>query len=767
MFADPGIDGLGIVCGATSGNVEMLEVEGRFVEKMGDVLARAEAVGLGELFRRVVLGYTERTPSHGLHWLIRVTDGIVAGNTRLAARPGLTPKIEVMAETRGEGGWVILAPSVSRSVDDNGDVRPDPYIMLNGGPSTIANVTAAERDALHALFASFDEMPQQQVEILPAVVDSPFGRTVEPPAAGDITPGDDYEQRTSWAEILTPHGWRRLHAQGTTTYWQRPNHHDRQAISATTGHSTDGRDRLFVFSSSTPFDTEIPYTKFGAYALLNHAGNHSDAARALSAAGYGHRAPRPESTPAVVINPDGTVAEPAPIAGSLELTDDGNARLLVDEWGDVVRYVEDRGEWIRWGDTHWYKDTANNAYVMERAKDTIRGIEPLDKEQRKHQTSSLSLGSLTAMVKLAATDPRVLVSAANLDSDPFTLCTPSGVVDLRTGRLERNDPAHMNTRSTAVPVDDNLLTPRWLEFLADTFGGDADLIEFVQRLAGYSASGTVTHHVLPFLHGAGRNGKTVFLETMQGVLGDYAAGAPNAFLMDGQQQHETEIARLSGLRLVVCSEIKPTASFDEAKVKLLTGGDTLTARFMYQNHFSFVPSHHLWLMGNHQPRVSSGGGESFWRRLRLVPFAHRVPEDKQNPDLKNQLVNGEGPGILAWIVEGARKAFEGGLAEPAIVMAATKRYASEEDALARFVADRCVLTDSPTVKLDTAIVRRAFSEWCHEEGEREVSQQVLGRELRSRFGVDVVRSNGRRFYTGITLLSTDEEGDREPHWSDR
>lgn len=319
-FSDPGVDGLGIVCGATSGNAEMLEVEGRFANRLAEIGARATAAGIGQLWRRIVDGYTESTPSGGVHWLLRVLDGAVAGNTRLAR----DADGEVLIETRGSGGWVILAPSASRSVDkETGELMPDPYVLLLGGPASVAEVTAAERDALHALLASFDETPQRP-EPQPALPDdhkthrnTPDLHLNAPRPDGAITPGDDYEQRASWREILTPHGWIELRTDSAgTTYWQRPNHPDREAISATTGHADD-RDRLFVFSTSTPFEPETPYTKLGAVAVLEHGGDHSAAARALASRGYG--------TPAERIDPWSLIAggDDRPKDASPHLDDNG------------------------------------------------------------------------------------------------------------------------------------------------------------------------------------------------------------------------------------------------------------------------------------------------------------------------------------------------------------------------------------------------------------------------------------------------------------
>ncbi|WP_344326877.1 DNA primase family protein [Streptomyces macrosporus] len=595
-----------------------------------------------------------------------------------------------------------------------------------------------------------------------------------------LSPGDDFEQRTEWPDILVPHGWTSLFQRGSTVYWRRPGK-TTPGVSATTGRAAD-RDRLFVFSSSTEFETETPYTKFGAYALLNHGGDHSAAARELRRLGYGQPAPEPvrhlrpvPNTPAPV---DGTAAlnvhehpmasRPDPGPQTYSRTDDGNALRLVDAHEHEIRFVPQRGRWLIWDGHRWAWDEAGQ--VRELARDIARAL-PEGEGEKQHKMRSLSAKGLSSMVTVAQTDRRIVAPYQKLDTRRLALNTPGGIVDLTTGELADPDPGQMHTRSTTVAPDPQMPTPRWQRFLNDTFGEATDVAAFVQRLAGYSASGDTRFHILPFLHGPGGNGKSVFLDVLRAVLGDYAATAPNAFLMAGQQQHETEVARLHGLRLVVASEVNQDARFDEAKVKLLTGGDALTARFMRQDHFTFEPTHHLWLMGNHLPAVKAGG-ESFWRRLRLIPFTRTVPPERKVEGLAQILAKEEGPGILAWIVAGAVTAFREGLKEPASVMAITEGYAEEEDSLARFIADCCHLGGGRQVTTNTARLRAAYDDWCRAEGETPLKPQVFGRELRTRFGIDQTRSNGRRFYVGIALLERslpdgDEDEPKGGRWADQ
>jgi putative DNA primase/helicase len=222
--------------------------------------------------------------------------------------------------------------------------------------------------------------------------------------------------------------------------------------------------------------------------------------------------------------------------------------------------------------------------------------------------------------------------------------------------------------------------------------------------------------------------------------------------------HETEIARLAGARMVICSEVNEDDRFDEAKVKQLTGGDTLTARFMRQDHFSFVPTHHLWLMGNAKPSVRTGG-RSFWRRLRLIPFEHEVPEEKVIDDLQGTLVREHGPALLAWIAAGAADFHAMGLLEPDSVKAATAEYARDQDTVARFVEECCHLAAHESVKARMGVIRDAYERWCATTGEPAVSVKAFGLALKNRFGVGEARTKIARFYVGITLLDDgDEDG---------
>ncbi|ASR87241.1 DNA primase/helicase [Mycobacterium phage LastHope] len=471
-------------------------------------------------------------------------------------------------------------------------------------------------------------------------------------------------------------------------------------------------------------------------------------------------APRPDATAGSTT--DGSLAQVVDINArrneappAVTLTETGNADLLVASWSDRLRYCPDTGKWLSWQGDRWAHGT-DNGEALVAARQVVEAIRIDDDSPRdliQHRMRSLSRKGLENMVALAKAQPAMRVRLADLDAEPYELNTPSGVVDLRTGHLSPHTPECGHTKITGAGYNPAAVAPAWQKFLAGTFGDDVELIGYVQRLAGLAAIGKVTHHVLPFLFGGGSNGKSVLMDVLANVLGDYAITAPANFLLAGRDRHETEIARLHGARMVVCSEINAESKFDEAKVKVLTGGDILSGRYMRQDYFDFTPSHTLFLMGNHQPQVSAGG-TSFWRRLRLLPFLHTVPPEQRNPNLAAELIRDEGAAILAWVVAGARQIAADGLREPGSVLEATKEYSEQEDALGRFISECCILTPGASGGAKPALVLKAYQRWAMSNGEDAmVSQVKLGRELSARFGVRSVATHGQRVYAGLALQS--------------
>lgn len=292
-------DGVGVICGAISNNLEMLELEGRAVTaKMHlEISEIAQSSGLGDLWTTLNSGYVEMTPSGGLHWLYFVSDGILPGNTKLARKPGENGGVDVWAETRSEGGFTITSPSAGSTHPDGGEWK-----LIGGSIETIPTITMEQRAALHNIFAMFDEMPKAEI----------IQQDVATKHDGILSPGDDYNQRTTWDEILIPLGWTKVYTQGEKTVWRRPG--KTIGVSATTNYQ--GTDKLRVFSTSTAFDAERSYDKFGCLVHLQYGGDFKRAANDLRSQGYGQSDLKELTTPNSLM-PTNTLQSPPQVTAAV------------------------------------------------------------------------------------------------------------------------------------------------------------------------------------------------------------------------------------------------------------------------------------------------------------------------------------------------------------------------------------------------------------------------------------------------------------------
>ncbi|GAA2307868.1 phage/plasmid primase, P4 family [Streptomyces kunmingensis] len=467
-------------------------------------------------------------------------------------------------------------------------------------------------------------------------------------------------------------------------------------------------------------------------------------------------------------------AHPPQPAGLLpdSLSDRGNAKLFARLHSDRFRYVIGMG-WHSWDTYRWKLTGGEEAAVWAAGEmaEQYAGHDSAgrftDRQLAGHRRHSESTAGVKALLFQAQAAPGLSLSPDVLDGDIYALCTPSGVVDLRTGELRKPNPlTDMHSRATSV-APHKMPVPRWDSFLRDTFGGDDKGLEttrFLHLLLGYSITGDVGAQVLPFLYGSGANGKSVLLEVMTQILGDYANAAPPGFLMEKGKftEHSTELTELHGRRIVVCSELKPNDKFNEARVKLLTGGDTITARRMRQNFFTFMPTHKLWLLGNHRPEVGTGG-HAFWRRMRIIPFERRVPDERKIDNLAAELVADEGPGILQWLIEGAQRylATRDPLAGPASVRVATAAYETTEDHIGRFLGERCTTDahDSPHVELrvEQKLLYEAYARWCSDEGIRASTPRAFASRIRQELGLaspaEMIKNNATKLYPGLALMA--------------
>jgi putative DNA primase/helicase len=343
----------------------------------------------------------------------------------------------------------------------------------------------------------------------------------------------------------------------------------------------------------------------------------------------------------------------------------------------LLRYVHKWGKWFHWTGQRWEEDTTLLAFDM--ARDLCR-----DLAKRSHLTKPESAKFVAAVTQFARADRRVAATTDIWDADPWLLNTPGGIVDLRTGELLPHRPDVHCTKMTAVAPGGEC--PLWLSTLSYIFGGDQELISFLQRLAGYFLTGVTTEQKFVFGYGTGANGKGVTTSTIAGVMGDYAMVAPmEMFTASKSDRHPTDLAMLRAARLVTASETEVGRAWAEARIKQITGGDKISARFMRQDFFEYQPQFKLLISGNHKPSVRRVD-EAIRRRLLLLLFAITVPEEKRDPDLFKTL-KAEWPGILAWMIAGCIDWQERGLRPPKAVLVATQAYLEAEDTLQLWLSE--------------------------------------------------------------------------------
>jgi P4 family phage/plasmid primase-like protien len=449
----------------------------------------------------------------------------------------------------------------------------------------------------------------------------------------------------------------------------------------------------------------------------------------------------------------------------LDMSQDALASDLgARSWDHNARHVASWGKWLFWTGTRWQVDdrldhlTRTRRFLRHRAEELTCWAESKaaardaekdgdgDKLRRwaKDQARSIrSKNTVAAVESLARSNPASVASADAFDENRLLLGTPGGTVDLRTGELRQAERGDMLTKLTAcAPAAPGSRPERWLTFLHEIFAGDADLVAFMQRVAGYALTGLTTEHKLLFLYGTGRNGKSVFLNTLTHIWADYARrAAAETFLNTQGDKHATGLAGLQGARLVAGSELPVGKTWDESVVKDLTGGDRMTARFMRGDFFDFDPQLTLVIAGNNQPSFR-GVDEAIRARVVLVPFTVIVSPERRDKSLPDKL-KAEGPEILRWAIEGAQQWLNHGLDVPEKVAAASIEYMDDEDTLGQFLIDETA-TD-PAGFVTTTDLHERFKFWCERQGLHVWTMHTLRKELKSRGYQDHRRKYGRGF----------------------
>lgn len=377
-------------------------------------------------------------------------------------------------------------------------------------------------------------------------------------------------------------------------------------------------------------------------------------------------------------------------------TDLANAEEMKERFGDRVRFNADSGKFMLFSGGVWRTDAKGQvqAFAMKIARETRERFEHLpakDLSRAIHRAESAQ--GVQSVLTLFRSLPGVAVTSDQLDADDFLLNCTNGIVDLRTGQMSPHHPNALMTKQVPVAFNYAAPCPMWMKVLNRIMDGKAELIEYLQRIAGLALSGDASIHELYVAHGGGANGKSLFWDTISGVMGEYAGTAPDSLLMvRSTPEHPTEIADLAHKRLVVASETEEGGRLRLQLVKKMTGDARLKGRFMRRDFFEFRRTHKLVLVTNNRPIITESG-EAAWRRIRLLPFTVTIPAEERDPQLLDKLRN-EWQGILGWAVKGSIGRITDGMRPPAEVLAVTAEYQAASDPLADFVAERCILGET-------------------------------------------------------------------------
>ncbi len=423
-----------------------------------------------------------------------------------------------------------------------------------------------------------------------------------------------------------------------------------------------------------------------------------------------------------------------PDIGDARSTDLGTSELLVRWYGDKLRYCHPWKRWLVWDGRRWERDEHGEAHRLAVA--TVKRLYgEAETEADVRERKRLGKWALTyekreridAVLALAKNHESVVVRPEELDTDIYAFTCLNGTLDLRTGRLRSHDPQDLITRLAPIEFDPEAKAPRFGEFLKQIFAADQDLMRFVRRAAGYSLTGDTTEQCLFVCHGSGANGKSTLLSILQEVLGDYALTTPAETLLAKRDGGgiPNDLARLVGVRLVAASETEEGRRLAESRVKALSGGDKIAARFMRSEWFEFEPKFKMWLATNHKPEIR-GAELAIWRRIRLVPFNVTIPPEEQDPHLVDALRD-ELPGIIAWAVRGCLEWQHKRLDPPEAVTSATTEYRAESDQLGRWIDERCVTGNGFEGRASS--LYGDYRDWCGNSGENPIPSSAFGRQL--------------------------------------
>lgn len=447
---------------------------------------------------------------------------------------------------------------------------------------------------------------------------------------------------------------------------------------------------------------------------------------------------------------------PEPSGRNFNLTDVGNAERVVDMYGNRIRNVH--SSWFTWDGKRWKPNGDND--VRNLITDCFRKLakECIGDEDKKHilKHALKCEGASARDNMMKEMKPRVSAEMSDFDSNKYLLNLENGVLDLKTGILKPHDMSYMMTKISNVSYNKNATCPNWINYLNTTIrdengNTDHELINYLQKLVGYSLTGDTTEQGIYFLFGDGRNGKSVFINVIQKLLGEYSANAETSTFIKTNSSGgaNSDIARLCGSRFVASSEIEDGKSLDEQLVKKITGCEPITARFMYKDFFDFVPEFKIVFATNYKPNIK-GGDNGIWRRVKLIPFTYVIPKEDVDYYLEDKLLL-EMSGILNWALEGCLKWQKERLIEPKRVKDATNNYKEESDPILPFIEEMCF--DNKEAKTTAKKVFEEYKTWCYRNDEEALGKQTFYNKLNSKGFIKKKGPANKDYIFGLGLNS--------------
>jgi len=780
-YGTPRSTGIGLVTGAVSGNLELLEFDDR-AAYLAYVQA-AEVAGLGDLVARIEQGYHEESPKPGVHWLYRCAE--IEGNTKLASRPKIKgeDKEQVLIETRGEGGFVVIAPS-------NGKVHPTggQYRLIAGGFDSIATITPEERRDLWALARSFDETVNPEPE--------PARAPHAAPSSEGTRPGDDFNTRADWRELLEAQGWTFVYRRGDCDYWRRPG--KRQGVSACTGWG--GKDFFYCFSTSTQFVPAKPYDKFGFHVLTVYAGDFRAAVKALAENGYGSREfdsrRKTADTP-----PRPAQAEAAEAGDGLQdenlFSDYGNVVKLHNRLADRLAYTPGL-DWLIYNPaTGIWEPEPCSERVKRLALETLREawssvlyaaqrdeadlkkeLKALDGDdpraamvQKKVKLATVHRDKVFQWVRQCETAYRIRstleiaegyfwTAPAIWDANPHILVCANGVLDLATGTLLPHSPGHHATKTTGTAFKPGAQHPAW-EAVTALLKAEGDRYTFIHQYCGSGLHGANPNERLVIAQGDGGTGKGTLLTAIHQALGAYAETIEVGSLLatDWRRQNKSapreDLLKLRGARFVSPGIEPPKDSkLDDGSIKALTGNDAISARAPHaKNSITFTPVFKLIVQTNF-PLRTEFDDPGMKRRVIVVPFNQKP--DRPDPAVKDALIHDPEAraACLAWLYEGYRAWRNAGYALPesALATSATAEYWADMNPYEQFARD-VGLKFGKGLKCVKARVTGAFKAWREDNGRRDATPKDFPKWLAS-MGCQEGWEGKDRVWFGVDFLSS-------------